>query len=322
MIDLKDLFKGLLLERWGTKKSTPNLKRVKVKHPFNAERDYSAFLENALTTIEAPLHRRLSQRKWNAYIGVFKSVHDSSEAVQDSMGAVHDFEQINLEMLARQEAIMLPNPKRAKKGALAAIISFGDMVDEIAEQNTNEMLQFTIGRAFDMRTPFIKQVVNEWSNANFERIKSLTSEHIGKVNEMLREGVAYGESWESLSIKIQKLTGLAKNRAKLIAVDQVCKLNGAWTKARQEQLGLNMYRWRTVLDNRVRPTHRLMEGKLCKWDDSSVISLDDGLTWQPKPAGAPLVHVGVEIRCRCSGEAYMDDIIAEGKAAIERGEVW
>jgi uncharacterized protein with gpF-like domain len=80
---------------------------------------------------------------------------------------------------------------------------------------------------------------------------------------------------------------------------------------------LNNYTWRTAHDERVRPTHKTLEGKLCRWDDSSKYSVDGGVTWLTKGGDMEQDHAGMAIRCRCSAEGFVDDILAEGRELLE-----
>jgi SPP1 gp7 family putative phage head morphogenesis protein len=88
-------------------------------------------------------------------------------------------------------------------------------------------------------------------------------------------------------------------RARLIAVDQVGKLNGALEQYRQEQLGLKRYRWRTSGDSRVRKDHRALEGRIFTWKNPPIVDKRTGRRAHPKR----------DFRCRCWAEPLLDDII-------------
>jgi len=84
----------------------------------------------------------------------------------------------------------------------------------------------------------------------------------------------------------------AETRARLIARDQVNKLNGKFTELRQRSAGVTRYIWRTVLDSRVRPEHRRREGKK--------------FSWTAPPADG---HPGEPIQCRCFAEPILADLV-------------
>lgn len=85
---------------------------------------------------------------------------------------------------------------------------------------------------------------------------------------------------------------VARSRAKLIARDQVSKLNGNLTRLRQQGLGLDRYIWRTSRDERVREEHAEREGQVYSWGDPP----EDG-------------HPGEPIQCRCTAEAVFGPLL-------------
>jgi SPP1 gp7 family putative phage head morphogenesis protein len=66
--------------------------------------------------------------------------------------------------------------------------------------------------------------------------------------------------------KSPELARLARSRAQLIARTQVSKASTALTEARAESLDLPWYVWETSSDQRVRMSHRKMQGVLFRWD--------------------------------------------------------
>ena len=113
---------------------------------------------------------------------------------------------------------------------------------------------------------------------------------------------------------------MSYGRAKLIARDQTKKLNSNLNQARQQSVGITLYIWKTVRDERVvgRPgglypqgnkahgNHYVMEGLYCRWDDSTVYSEDRGETWKKRQAEMPQTHPGQDIQCRCHAAPVVD----------------
>jgi SPP1 gp7 family putative phage head morphogenesis protein len=105
-------------------------------------------------------------------------------------------------------------------------------------------------------------------------------------------------------------TTVTEERARVIARDQVGKLNGQLTELRQRQAGVTTYYWRTSRDERVREAHDVLEGMLCRWDDPTVYSDDGGATWKPRSAiGAFEGQPGGEFQCRCSAESNVAQVL-------------
>jgi len=78
---------------------------------------------------------------------------------------------------------------------------------------------------------------------------------------------------------------VSRRRAKLIARDQIGKLNGRINASRLTSIGIDKFIWRTSKDERVRPDHRKREGKIYEFSN-------------PPNGEIP----GTPINCRCFAE--------------------
>lgn len=125
--------------------------------------------------------------------------------------------------------------------------------------------------------------------------------------------------------QIQEAGGIGERRAKLIARDQVGKLQGALHEARQKDLGIESYVWRTSRDERVSgnpggaypdadsssPTHgdhHEREGRRFAWKKEGgrlVEVLKDGTTRGTVYADG---HPGEPIQCRCFAEPLIVEL--------------
>ena len=141
---------------------------------------------------------------------------------------------------------------------------------------------------------------------NASLIRTLPSDVAEKVVQDVSENALKGARAESIEKIIRDKTDQhARASARLIARTETAKTQSALTKARCEQLGLRWYIWRTALDgNRVRLSHRIMEGVLVNWNNP------------PSPeelVGEKSVghyHAGNIWNCRCYSEPVLeiDDI--------------
>lgn len=157
--------------------------------------------------------------------------------------------------------------------------------------------------AIILTTPSVKAVLAEAIRNNVALIKTIPAEHFGRVEKAVLQNFR-GEPFPegSLTKRLQKIGGITRNRARLIARDQTSKVNGDINEARQTDLGIDRYIWRTVQDERVtgypggpnKPSarhgdHYEREGKTFRWDD-------------PPHDGPP----GFAIQCRCFTEPVID----------------
>lgn len=132
-------------------------------------------------------------------------------------------------------------------------------------------------------------------------IRDLGNRHTDQISILVMDALANGVHPRVLSKQLRQQFRVTKKRADLIAVDQIGKAYGALTRARQVQHGIEEYEWITMLDDRVRPSHRARHGKIFSWDSPPA----DG-------------HPGQPIRCRCVAKPVFGDRF--GLNAIELAE--
>lgn len=141
-------------------------------------------------------------------------------------------------------------------------------------------------------------------NANL--IKTLPTDVAKKVTKDISDMALKGMRASEIAKIIREQTDKhSRASAKLIARTEVSKTTTALTKARCDNLDLHWYVWRTAEDgDRVRKSHRIMEGVLVNWNEP------------PSPealAGEKSVgnyHAGNIWNCRCYPEPLIeiDDI--------------
>lgn len=132
-----------------------------------------------------------------------------------------------------------------------------------------------------------------WVQENLNYIRSIRRQFLDRIRQDMGEMIlnAQGKQLRAaeLSEMIQDIAHNARNRADLIARDQIGKLNGRLTQLRQQSAGIGRYEWSTSRDERVRASHAEREGKIFSWDN-------------PPPDG----HPGMPIRCRCVAIPVID----------------
>jgi SPP1 gp7 family putative phage head morphogenesis protein len=141
---------------------------------------------------------------------------------------------------------------------------------------------------------------------NASLIKTLPTDVAKKVTKDISDMALKGMRASEIAKVIREQTDKhSRASAKLIARTEVSKTTTALTKARCDNLDLHWYAWRTMEDgDRVRKSHRIMEGVLVNWNEP------------PSPealAGEKSVgnyHAGNIWNCRCYPEPLIeiDDI--------------
>lgn len=155
--------------------------------------------------------------------------------------------------------------------------------------------------------PFLTDQLKLFASQNAQYIRSMPVQELERVSDIVQRGLQEGKRFTDVAKEIQKSFGITDRKARLIARDQTAKLNGSLTKLRQQEIGVELYTWQTSGDERVRDSHRVMDGKTCKWSDPTVY-LKDG-KWVKRPTSATHNHPLVDINCRCAAIGNYEALI-------------
>jgi SPP1 gp7 family putative phage head morphogenesis protein len=134
----------------------------------------------------------------------------------------------------------------------------------------------------------IEAAMRVWEAENIALIKSIPQQALSRLQGQIVEAVRTGQTLKQITDNIRNEFGVTDRRAQLIARDQVGKLNGQLTQQRQQDQGIDSYKWRGILDVRERPEHVAREGHVYAWN-------------KPPADG----HPGQPIRCRCTAEPVL-----------------
>ncbi len=160
-------------------------------------------------------------------------------------------------------------------------------------------------------------MLDAWIHGNVGLIKKLNQEAASNIEGIVTRGIQTGLRHEEIMTQIvgrlpDRESRKTKNRAKLIARDQVAKLNGQITQARQTELGVTRYVWRTSDDDRVRESHLVLDDMTCRWDDPTVVQTEAG-EWIKRSSLDPVAgyegQPGIDYQCRCVPEPILSDVV-------------
>lgn len=148
-------------------------------------------------------------------------------------------------------------------------------------------------------------LMTEWSRINAALIQDIPNKTINEISQLTQDALRSGKTSSDMEKDIYDImserTDVSDSRAKLIARDQVSKLNGNLTQSRQEDIGVESYIWRTVGDERVRETHDENDGETFRWDDP------------PAETG----HPGEDYQCRCHAEPILPEFVSFEASLLE-----
>jgi SPP1 gp7 family putative phage head morphogenesis protein len=140
------------------------------------------------------------------------------------------------------------------------------------------------------QTLHLAGLVSAWTEENVALIKTIDGRYFADIERLVIAAVETGQDTPSIARILKERYGVSRARADLIAEDQISKLNGKVTEQRQTELGIEEYKWRDCGDERVRPSHKDLSGKIFTWKK-----------------GSPEGHPGQPVRCRCRAEPIIPE---------------
>lgn len=205
-------------------------------------------------------------------------------------------------------------------GVEALALDIGQKVSDWNDNQWRKSMRSVLGIELFSSEPWLRDQIQSFADQGDYLAKKLAADIVADINQITTNGIQQGRRAEAISKDILSTTKLdpgnfrkKETRARLIARDQTAKMNGQLTQLRQNEVGIDKYVWRTSLDERVRSSHRIMDGLLCRWDDVGVYSNNDGRTWLKRSSiGGVEQHPGQDFQCRCTAEAFFGDLFPGG----------
>lgn len=279
-----------------TRSKLRKLKLRKWKYPLALERQYTSAIS------------RFLQKRWKEYAAIAVPM-----------------------MVPREDALENLEQEPGTNGpALGAIVNIAKSLDAFNKKELDAFKKIAIGKAFQEQEPWVKNVLDSWAREQVTLISKASQDMLDTVARRIRDGVKAGRSAREVTAMINAdLPGISYRRARIIARDQTAKLNSSLTQGRMADAGLETYIWDTAQDERVRgnpngryanaiPSHFMMQGKLCRWDDQTVW-FENG-EWVKRPGDAPYFHPGMAIMCRCVALPNWDELEDVGASDLPEPE--
>lgn len=200
----------------------------------------------------------------------------------------------------------------AKASEMLAVITL--KASQIGDWNTKQFKQSiktVVGVDPVSKNQGYQTLIQSWSKENSRLITSIQSNLLDDVAGVTQRGMSAGKSINDISKEIKDRYGVTKSRARTIARTEVGKLNGNLTKVRNQELGIKTYYYVASMDERVRDSHKALNGMLCKWDDDRVYSDDNGKSWKRRSGKMFIGSPGQDINCRCTSRSNVNQLLEE-----------
>ena len=175
-------------------------------------------------------------------------------------------------------------------------LSLGAILDRVAVDMQNQFVKqvseikpadIAIGLKVD---PSIAATLRTELVENLElEIRGWAAEAIVALREKTQTNALAGFRADRLAKQIAAERGVSMRKANFIAEQETSLFVSKWREQRAKDIGSTRYKWSTSHDERVRPDHRLLNGKIFFFDDPPVTNRATGATNNP----------GEDFRCRC-----------------------
>ena len=163
-----------------------------------------------------------------------------------------------------------------------------------AEQQVAKQTKAAFGTEVPALVPGLDARVQAFIHENTALVNKLGQGTINDIDTIMARGFSEGLDEEVVADLIVAKLGIAERHARFIARDQMQRLYAQVMQMQYQDLGVDLFRWQTMEDRRVRPSHAVKQGKIFPWEGSR----------------APSFLPGEEIACRCFAEPFFDEIKA------------
>jgi SPP1 gp7 family putative phage head morphogenesis protein len=275
------------------RKTTKRRKPIKpMKFPHSHEASYRRTLLRLSNELKLSLKRNLVPiipkvtQEVSDHLTLPHGVMIRHDAWDDDLRIV--FEKITREMISPQ------------RNAVKDMLSLGPRIDRFNKEEWTKLIRSQYGVDPTKEDPKrFDQLLSVWAKNNALLIQDIPRKTMNQIKDATIETLRLGRSVDDMTSEIYDImserTDVTDSRAKLIARDQVAKLNGNLTQQRQRDIGVDSYTWRTVGDERVRETHEEVDGQVFSWD-SPPSETDDN-------------HPGEDYQCRCWAEPVLPEYL-------------
>ncbi len=258
--------------------------KYRSRYPESIEREYIRLVDGYMSMYKKMLIKYIEELK-KALIAQhriqrIKKHHADGDEIQELIDNI--FKRMSTEIQSKDKSFGL----RRKLESLA------HMTRELSINEWKKMCKATLG--IDILEDyylgeFYKQTLDIWIQDNINLIVTVPKESLSDMQKIVTEGFKSGSTVTDITKQIQAAYGMSKRHARLIARDQLGKLNAQLAKKQQQEAGVDEYTWSTSRDSRVRDSHRHLEGKTCRWDDPPVVDERTGRRCHPSE----------DYQCRC-----------------------
>lgn len=193
--------------------------------------------------------------------------------------------------------------------------SFGNRTSDFNRVQNDKVVKSLLGVNPIRSETYLIPQVEAFVERNVALIKTIPADYFKQIETIIRARVDEGASTTAIQNEIAEKFGSTRNRARVIARDQIGKFMGKLSELRQREIGATHYFWRTADDERVRPGIRLSTKARSRVVSHRVLD-DKRFAWTDPPVSGTKgekLHPGIAIQCRCYPEPDLSAFFASSE---------
>lgn len=275
-------------------------------YPKAIEREWVKFLDNYVTSQDRIITAALEKRLPLIYQEYDSERPARVDSYLDSFRSLMD------------QLLISIDDHNKNYGIEAFALDIGQKTNKWNNKEWQKTLKAVVGISTGAYSAKTQNDVEMFSYDTVDLIKTMGNQRLEKLRQHVLNGFRNGTRHEVVREQIKADYKTTHSRAKLIARDQIAKLNGKLMQTRQAELGVSQYIWHSTPDERVRPKHKAMNGQICRWDDSTKYLNTATKRWINRSnINGVMLHPGQDYQCRCWAEAIFDFTDVEGPQVTE-----
>lgn len=158
-----------------------------------------------------------------------------------------------------------------------------------------------------VNNPLVKnELLKSWVSTNTNLITSINENLLNDVAVIVESSFRAGNSTNYLQEQLKTRFGVSDNKARLIARSQTASVHSDYIRQEHLTLGIGEYVWLTSNDERTRTSHKVLNNKICSWNDATIYRDQNSNIWKKKSSiGGDEQQVGKAPNCRCGLKAVI-----------------
>lgn len=267
-------------------------------YPFYIEKEYKTILRKYISDYIAIVDNNFKEYVTSKVLSQYMRLDDLSDDLE-KLRKKNEKEAVIL------LAVLLPKIKYiAKKINKFILQNIERAIKKINKIKPSKHRSLPLPNLYDIRK---KELIKLYVNTNVNLIKSINNNLLAKVEQEVYNTIVTNSSYKELSKAIMQIADVTKAKADFIARDQIGKLNGQLGMERCLDVGCDQFRWLTANDDRVRRTHKALDGKICQWNNVTTFRHSEkGRLLQRSSINGCLYQPGQDFQCRCTFIALLN----------------